>query len=221
MGNLIEIRNMAKEYDRILFSGLDFNVNEGEILTIFGPSGVGKSTILRILAQLDKPTKGHVTYDSGLMAAAIPLPVVFQESSQLFPWMTVADNMALGGQDPIYLKQLSQDLNLEQALDLMPSQLSGGMKQRVAIGRALMTKSKMLFMDEPFSSLDLIIREKLQDLVLKLQRDYGVTILFITHDLEEAYKLGNRMLILRPNGHEMIDDLKNHTVQEIRNKVSL
>ncbi|MBN2794616.1 MAG: ABC transporter ATP-binding protein [Clostridia bacterium] len=209
MGSLVEIKNLCKSFeDKQVINQLNFDVREGEILTIFGPSGVGKSTLLRILAQLETYDYGEIHYDPIIFEKKVPLPVVFQETTQLLPWLTAMENMTLGNENLSLTEKLAEELEIKEVLKLYPHMLSGGMKQRVAIGRGVMCQSKIIFMDEPFSALDYQIRNKLQDLIIHLNQAYDLTIVFITHDISEAIKLGHRMLILGNNKNSCLENLK-------------
>lgn len=221
MGSLIEVKALYKGFsDNQVIKNLSFDIREGEILTIFGPSGVGKSTLLRILANLETYDQGEVHYSQSIFEKKVPLPVVFQETTQLLPWLTVVENMMLGQRDEALVKKIADELSITDALEAYPYMLSGGMKQRVAIGRGLMCQSKIMFMDEPFSSLDYQIRNKLQDLIIELNQAYDLTIVFITHDISEAIKLGERMLILGNNKSLCIEDLKTLNEEMITEKVA-
>lgn len=178
---------------------LTFQIEEQEIVCIVGPSGCGKSTLLRLVAGLIPPDYGEITFGSGVPETAM----VFQDHS-LFPWMTVLENAAFG----LKMKGISQRQRREQAMyyvekfgladfaDSYPDALSGGMQQRVAIARAFATKAPVLLMDEPFRSLDAQTRLILQMELLQIWKDDRKTILFVTHDIEEAILLGDRLLVM-------------------------
>jgi NitT/TauT family transport system ATP-binding protein len=185
---------------------ISFAVDCGEIVSIVGPSGCGKTTLLRCVSGLMPPTGGSVVFD-GHAVTAVPdgLALVFQDYSRsLFPWMTVRKNVEF----PLRrLRRSAVDMAARVAESLRavglegfdtsyPWQLSGGMQQRVAIARALAYRPTVLLMDEPFASVDAQTRAGLEDLVLSIRDQFGVTILFVTHDIDESVYLGDRVLVL-------------------------
>jgi NitT/TauT family transport system ATP-binding protein len=187
---------------------ISLTVGEGELVSIVGPSGCGKSTLLRCVAGLIRPTGGSVVLH-GAPVDAVPdgLAVVFQDYSRsLFPWLSVRDNVAL----PLRRTQPSRAQRRATALDALgtvgltgtaqkyPWQLSGGMQQRVAIARALACGPVLLLMDEPFGSVDAQTREDLEDLILAVRRDRQMTILMVTHDIDESVYVGDRVIVLTP-----------------------
>jgi NitT/TauT family transport system ATP-binding protein len=185
---------------------ISFEAREREFVCIVGPSGAGKTTLLRCLAGLLAPSTGRVQFGSReVTAPPADVAVVFQDYSRsLFPWLTVAGNIAL----PLKAKGLPRDrrsrlvadslaaVNLEGTGDRYPWQLSGGMQQRVAIARALAYQPKLLLMDEPFASVDAQTRFELEDLVLRVRQEFGMSIVFVTHDIDEAVYLGDRIIAL-------------------------
>lgn len=200
---------------------VNLSIEEGEFLTILGPSGCGKSTLLRVVANLLEPLEGKITV-LGETPAAIrkkrQTGFVFQEAT-LLPWRTVRDNIRLpsmvGGRlaKPIptgRVKSLLALLGLEGLGDRYPAQLSGGQRQRVAIARALIDEPRILLMDEPFGALDEITRDRLNDELLNIWRSTGTTILFVTHSIEEAVYLGQRIMVLGSNPGRILNlhDLK-------------
>nr|WP_202897561.1 ABC transporter ATP-binding protein [Actinopolymorpha pittospori] len=189
-----------------VLSGIDLKVKPGELVSIVGPSGCGKSTLLRCVAGLQAPTGGQVRLD-GKPVARVPdnLAVVFQDYSRsLFPWMSVRDNVAL----PLRRRGMNRAQRQENALKALesvglpdaaakyPWQLSGGMQQRVAIARALAYGPEFLIMDEPFGSVDAQTREDLEDLLLRVRGNSGMTILLVTHDIDESVYVGDRVVVL-------------------------
>lgn len=209
MNEIIKLEKINKQFsNQQVFENLSFGILESEILVILGRSGVGKSTLLKMLSKLDDDYQGEITYrDDVFHNLATPLPVVFQEFDQLFPWYTVKKNILIPtkykkldkGRKDILLKKFDEvveSVGLANSLKKFPSQLSGGMKQRTAIARALMCESKILLMDEPFGSLDFVMRRNLQKLMKVINKEYHKTIVFITHDINEAVFLGNRIMVL-------------------------
>ena len=185
---------------------VDFEVRDGELVCIVGPSGCGKTTLFRIIGGLDSPTTGQVTLSGSPVTGPTPnLGIVFQEY-HLFPWRTVRGNVAFG------LEQLALDgdarerriaemlrlVGLEGTADSYPSQLSGGMKQRVAIARSLAVDPEFLLMDEPFGSVDAQTRSMLHEELLDVWHETKKTILFVTHDVEEAVTLADRIVVMTP-----------------------
>jgi NitT/TauT family transport system ATP-binding protein len=184
---------------------LDFEVNEHEFVCIVGPSGCGKTTLLKCMSGLLAPTGGEVRlHDQRVDGPPEQMALVFQEYSRsLFPWMTIEQNVSF----PLRRKRSSSGKVVEEAIesvglsgfsDRYPWELSGGMQQRVAIARALAYQPEILLMEEPFASVDAQPRADLEDLVLELRREYGVTIVFVTHDIDESVYLGDRVIVLTP-----------------------
>lgn len=213
-------KNLAVDVDtgngvKRLVDRLDFTIGTGEILSIIGTSGAGKTTLLRVLGGLIAATD-----DSHVMAGGVPISgppdkvlMVFQDyASSLLPWRTIRRNVALGLETEYRGPELRE--RVDSALDLVglrkradeyPWRLSGGMQQRVQIARALAMEPQVLLMDEPFGALDAITKTSLQDELLKVQAQTGATIVFITHDVEEAVYLGDRVLALGGMPGQIVD----------------
>jgi NitT/TauT family transport system ATP-binding protein len=180
--------------------GINFTIEENEFVSIIGPSGCGKTTLLKIIAGLIKPDKGKVQYINSKQPNAI---LVFQDQG-LLPWLNVLDNIGLG----LELKGIPKAARREQVLDFMqrirlngfeghfPHELSGGMRQRVALARAFLTNPDILLMDEPFGSLDAQTRIILQEELLNLLRTEPKTVLFVTHDIDEAILLSDQIIVI-------------------------
>jgi NitT/TauT family transport system ATP-binding protein len=184
---------------------VSFDVDEGQRLIVIGPSGCGKSTLLKAVAGFIEPIGGTIRVGGrGLPAPGADRAIVFQEFDQLFPWRTVLGNVAYplrvnGASRRAAAKRARQYLELTRlahAADRHPHQLSGGMKQRVAIARALALEPSLLLMDEPFGSLDAITRQRLQTELNRIVEQTRVTVLFVTHSIEEALVLGDRIVVL-------------------------
>ena len=219
---LLQVRSLRKVYDargRVVeaIGDLSFTVGKGELVCVVGPSGAGKTTLLKCVAGLLPPTSGEVVLD-GLRVTAPPpgMAVVFQEYGRsLFPWLTVRGNVEL----PLKEKGLPRDrrtelvdealraVDLTEAVSAYPWQLSGGMQQRVAIARAVAYEPRIMLMDEPFAAVDAQTRADLEDLVRSLWQRFGVTIVFVTHDIDEAVYLGGRVLVLSSSPTELMDDV--------------
>ncbi|WP_116020993.1 ABC transporter ATP-binding protein [Thermomonospora umbrina] len=215
---LLEIQDLTHTYadGHVAVRDVNLNVASGELVSIVGPSGCGKSTLLRCIAGLIRPSQGRVILD-GTPADGIPenLAVVFQDYSRsLFPWLSVRDNVAL----PLKRRGKSKTERREAAMEALesvglaaaggkyPWQLSGGMQQRVSIARALAYRPSLLLMDEPFGSVDAQTREDLEDLTLKVRGSDGMTILLVTHDIDESVYVGDRVVVLGSSpGHVRAD----------------
>ena len=203
--------------DKTVIETMDFSVRAGEFLCLVGPSGCGKTTLLRLLAGLMTPTQGEVRFNgTRISAPSLERAIVFQDYGRaLLPWRTVSGNIALAmealrvpaSERESKIDALLKTTGLSHARDRFPNQLSGGMQQRVQIARCLAQKPKLMLMDEPFGALDAITRQSLQDEVLKLTREHGTTVVFITHDLEEAIYLGDRVIVLGANPGRILEEV--------------
>lgn len=215
---LLEIQNLTHTYPdgHVAVKGVELRVTAGELVSIVGPSGCGKSTLLRCIAGLQQPSDGRVVLD-GRPIEGVPdnLAVVFQDYSRsLYPWLSVRDNVAL----PLRRRGLARQQRRQVALEALeavglagaggkyPWQLSGGMQQRVSIARALAYRPALLLMDEPFGSVDAQTREDLEDLLLRVRGTSRMTILLVTHDIDESVYVGDRVVVLgRSPGHVRAD----------------
>ena len=195
---------------------MDLYAGEGEIVGIIGPSGCGKSTLLNILAGFDWGETGLATYLGKPLGEPSPERAMVFQSASLFPWLTVRDNIAYGlkrkkskHKDIRSLTdQYMKLVGLEDFADFYPDQLSGGMQQRVALTRVLILKPKVLLMDEPFASLDAQSRLVMQQLLLTLWQEFRPTILFVTHDIDEALFLADRIYILSKRPGTVLREMK-------------
>ncbi|MEN9888380.1 MAG: hypothetical protein RL559_417 [Pseudomonadota bacterium] len=192
---------------REILSPTSFEVRQGEFICIIGPSGCGKTTLLRAAAGFVRPSSGAVLrHDQAVTAPSREVAFVFQDYGRaLLPWRSVAGNVALAleaagvpeSERPARIARVLQTVGLQAHADKFPLQLSGGMQQRVQIARCLAQEPEVMMMDEPFGALDAMTRESLQDELARLVREQGLTVLFVTHDLEEAIYLGDRVIALR------------------------
>jgi NitT/TauT family transport system ATP-binding protein len=205
---MLEIRHLAKSYgDTHAIGDLEFTIGEREFVCVVGPSGCGKTTLLKCMSGLLEPTAGEVVLN-GTAVTKPPkeMALVFQEYSRsLLPWMSVRKNVSL----PLRHKskperarlvdEAVEAVGLTGFIDRYPWQLSGGMQQRVAIARALAYQPQILLMDEPFASVDAQTRADLEDLILQVRERYDVTIVFVTHDIDESVYLSDRIVVLTPS----------------------
>lgn len=215
--------NKTKEPSPCL-SKLNLEISPGERWVIIGPSGCGKSTLLLLLAGLLKPTQGQIWLENGILENPHPEISLILQDYGLFPWKTVSENAALG----LIISGLKQAkaqeivlpiltiLGLNEHLYKYPAQLSGGQRQRVAIARSLATEPRYLLLDEPFSALDTLTREQLQDSLLNLASKYNFTMVMVTHNIEEAVYLGQKIVILSSSG-EVLHLLENTGQKPDRN----
>ena len=206
---MIEIRGVHKQFAKgerrvVALQDIDLTVAEREFVAILGPSGCGKSTLLNMVAGFDQPTRGSVKVAGEEIAAPAPSRgVVFQEPA-LFPWLSVMDNVVFGpktlGQPAASYRaraaQIIEQIGLSGFEASYPAELSGGMRQRVGIARVLILEPKVLLMDEPFGSLDAQTRTLMQELLLALWERHQQTVLFVTHDIEEAILLADRVCVM-------------------------
>ena len=210
------VQNLCKRFgDKTVLEDINFSMQSGEFVTFVGSSGCGKSTLLRLIAGLDHPSGGRIQVDGSPVEGPGPdRGMVFQKYS-LYPWLNAADNVAFGmrlqGMTSADVRDRTayflEVVGLRDAATKLPRELSGGMQQRVAIARALATNPSVLLLDEPFGALDLQIRETMQDFLLNLWQRTGLTVLLITHDVEEALVLAQRVHVLAPNPGRIIRSL--------------
>ena len=207
--NILTIRGVTKRFavgdgEVEALAPVDLTIHRGEFVCMIGASGCGKSTLLRIIAGFEEPTTGDVAiYGNAIAGPGRDRGMVFQDYA-LFPWMTVRENISFGPRQ----RQLPREeierttdefikmVGLERFADRYPNQLSGGMKQRVAIARVLANNANILLMDEPFGALDALTREQLQHELLQIWARTGVTAIFVTHSVEEAVLLADRVLVM-------------------------
>lgn len=217
---LLQVEHVSKIYhsrsgSTPAIGDLTFKATEGELVVIVGPSGCGKTTLLRCLSGLDTPTAGAVTFSGRHVAGPQRgLAVVFQEYTRsLFPWLSVEKNVAFGlhglssSERESRVKDALRHVKLTDFSRSYPWQLSGGMQQRVAIARAIAARPRFLLMDEPFASVDAQTRMQLETLVLDLWKEFGWTVLLVTHDIDEAIFLADRVLVLSARPSRIVREI--------------
>ena len=220
---LLEVRRVSKRFAAkggvvTALDDVSFDVAEGEIVCLLGTSGVGKSTLLSLIAGLDEASEGEITLDGEpITGPGTDRGMVFQRDC-LFPWLTVTGNVRFGmrlkanaavldGTAVGRSEYLIEAVGLGKFKDAYPKQLSGGMRQRAAIARALLNQPRVLLMDEPFGALDAQTREGMQELLLGLCAKHGTTVVFVTHDVEEAVYLGDRVVVMKAHPGEVTADV--------------
>jgi NitT/TauT family transport system ATP-binding protein len=207
---LLNVEHIGKQYgDLLAVKDATFDVKEGEFISIVGPSGCGKTTLLKMICGLLEPSSGQVKIHEQQVTSSVPeMILVFQDYSRsLFPWLTVGKNVLFplknrsdlnSAEKERRAQEAIQAVGLEDSFDQYPWQLSGGMQQRVAIARAIAFRPEILLLDEPFASVDALTRAELEDLVLRLQAKFKITVLLVTHDIDEAVYLADRVFVLGP-----------------------
>lgn len=225
----MEIKGLTKEFKTqngkvTALKNINLNIYKREFVCVIGPSGCGKSTLIRILAGLEVPTSGDVLLDGEKVTKPGPERGMVFQGYTLFPWLTVKENIRFGLIESGHTK-INAESEARQWADLIglskfenhyPNQLSGGMKQRVAIARALANQPKILLMDEPFGALDAQTRSKMQSYLMEIWKNIDITVFFITHDLDEAVYLADRILVLKANPGE-VEELIEVPVPQPRN----
>jgi len=221
----VRVEGVTRRFDNgvVALDCLDLDVGGGEFLAILGPSGCGKSTLLRLVARLDEPQKGviymaesqHSAADRHGLGRRAEIAFVFQDA-HLLPWRSVLDNAAL----PLELigmkrsqrreaaRMALEQVGLGDALNRYPNELSGGMRMRVSLARAVVTEPKLLLMDEPFAALDEITRQHLDEQLRELWTRLGMTVLFVTHSTTEAVFLAERAIVMTPRPGKIIEDME-------------
>ena len=214
----VEVRNLTKCFGKLLvLNDVSFDIKKGEFVCVVGPTGCGKTTFLNLLTKIHEPTAGEIRIDGELASPKKHnLAFVFQEPSA-YPWLTVEENLAFG----MKIKRMDDELiheRIEEIIKLMgleqfrkcyPNELSTSTEQRVIIGRAFAMRPDLLLMDEPYGQMDIKLRFYLEDEVLRLWREMGTTVLFITHNIEEAVYLSERILILSNKPASIKENLVN------------
>ncbi len=224
---------LAKPDTLDVLDGIDLSIEPGEFISLVGQSGCGKSTILRLLAGLDAPRHGRVLVDGEPVTGPAPERAMAFQDSTLLPWRTVRENVALGPQARGHLEK--DERRITAALELVglrdfahsyPSTLSGGMAQRAALARALVNRPRLFLLDEPFGKLDALTRLQLQDEILKLWESQRFTAVLVTHDVDEALRLSNRVVVLSERPARVVADIEvpehdesSDEVRELRRRI--
>lgn len=234
----LEIENLSQRFPQpdsndlmTVFEGVDVTINKGEFVCLIGHSGCGKSTILNVLAGLATPTDGNVIMDNKEIAGpSLDQGVIFQNHS-LLPWLSARDNVmfAVRARWPQWSRQQRREhaekylkmVGLDQAMDRKPSQLSGGMRQRVGIARAFAIEPKLLLMDEPFGALDALTRGVIQEELLKIWAETHQTVFMITHDVDEAILLADRVLLMTNGPYARVAESVEIDIERPRERANL
>jgi nitrate ABC transporter ATP-binding subunit len=232
----LEIQGVSKIYptpkgDYTVLDNVSLQVREGEFICVVGHSGCGKTTLLNMVAGFAQPTSGAVLLESNPITKPGPDRMVVFQNYSLLPWKTAFENVYLGvksaykGKSRQELTAIAREhlamVGLTEAADKRPAQLSGGMKQRVAIARALAIRPKILILDEPFGALDAITKEELQEELLKIWTDHRVTVLMITHDIDEALFLGDRLVMMTNGPAANIGEIVDIPFERPRNRARI
>ena len=217
MKTCLKVSNLQKTFEeKPIFSNISFELKEHEILTFIGPSGCGKSSLLNIISGIDNDYSGEILIETDEVKKQEKKSISFvQQRDLLIPWKTVLENatfgLEIGGGDKHNSRLLAIDLlkkfNLEGSEEKFPHQLSGGMRQRVSLMRSVLLQKPILLLDEPFASLDSITRENLQEWLIDLLNEFRFSVILVTHDIYEAIKISDRIIVLGGSPSEMIDEI--------------
>ena len=228
---MLKIQNVKKTFiNSKKFTGLretTFEVNKKEIVSIIGKSGCGKSTLLKLISGLEKTSNGTIELNGKIIDRPDEkIAMVFQEP-RLMPWLNVYDNIKISllnkkkdDQEQIIMAMLD-NLNLKEYFNMWPKELSGGMAQRVSIARALVKKPEVLLLDEPFSALDSFTKKKLHEFVKLLWKKFNLTIVLVTHDIEEAISLSDKIIILKNENNDNQENVKTIEIKRPRENYNL
>ena len=234
--SFLQIDSVSKSYPTPtgiypVLDGIDLNVQKGEFVCVIGHSGCGKSTLLNMVAGFLEPTDGEVRLEEAKIVEPGPDRMVVFQNYALLPWKSVYDNVFLavktvyGDKSKAEQHEITKEhlemVGLTEAADKSPSQISGGMKQRVSIARALAIRPKVLILDEPFGALDPITREELQDELLEIWREHHLTVLMITHDIDEALYLADRLVMMTNGPAAKIGEVMEIPFKRARNRERL
>ncbi len=232
----LKIEDVSKVYPTptgpyTVLNGVNLTVQEGEFVCLIGHSGCGKSTLLNMVAGFSQPTDGEVSLKNKRITEPGPERMMVFQNYALLPWLTAYENIYLGvdsvypnrpqGEKKAIVRHHLEMVGLTEAADKKPSQLSGGMKQRVAIARALAIRPEILILDEPFGALDAITKEELQEELLNIWREHKVTVLMITHDIDEALFLADRLVMMTNGPSAKIGEVLNIPFKRPRNRARI
>jgi sulfonate transport system ATP-binding protein len=201
-GTRLNLKNLQKQYDgRLILDHINLQINPGEFIAVVGRSGTGKSTLLRLIAGIEKPSGGKIIQDGEFLTGVNPAARMMFQESRLLPWKKVFQNVALGIRDKQQRKEktelMLEKVGLSPYKDEWPRILSGGQRQRVALARALVSRPRLLLLDEPLGALDAFTRIEMQKLIEELWQEQKFTALLVTHDVEEAVTLADRVILLK------------------------
>ena len=216
MNSILKVKDLKKIYSsNVIFENISFDLNKNEIISILGPSGIGKTTILNIISGIDKKFSGDIDLNTEI--SGISNNFSFSQAKDLLiPWKNIIDNsvfaLELSGMNksasyPI-AKKLMKDFFLEGSENMFPHQLSKGMRQRVSLIRSFLTNRPIMLLDEPFSPLDSITREDLQDWLINILKKHNKSVVLVTHDIDEALKLSDKVIVLNGNPAKIVGNLK-------------
>jgi ABC-type nitrate/sulfonate/bicarbonate transport system ATPase subunit len=220
MNSIINIKNLTKSFfdqssnmNRLILDSIDFHIDDGEFVSLIGPSGCGKSTLLNIISGLDDPDNGEISITDIEIQNRLGKLSYMQQKDLLLPWKTILDNTILG----LEVQNQNKDISKNKATALLetfglsgyehyyPNQISGGMRQRASFLRTILTDKKILLLDEPFSALDSITRSQMQKWLLILWKQFNKTILLVTHDIDEAIFLSDRIYVMQNNSSNSME----------------
>ena len=237
MNPIIRVQQVSQRFNTaggefLALDNVSFDIHEGETLSLIGHSGCGKSTLLNLIAGLTQPSSGVLLCDNREISGPGPERAVVFQNHSLLPWLTAYQNVELAVQQVFKGKMSKNEMSewiehnlnrvqMSHALHKRPSEISGGMKQRVGIARALAMQPRVLLLDEPFGALDALTRAHLQDSVMRIQQELNTTIVLITHDVDEAVLLSDRVLMMTNGPAAQVGDILNIDLPRPRSRVAL
>ncbi|MCW6031025.1 ABC transporter ATP-binding protein [Pantoea sp. JK] len=237
MNPIIRVQQVSQRFNTaggefLALDNVSFDIHEGETLSLIGHSGCGKSTLLNLIAGLTQPSSGVLLCDNREISGPGPERAVVFQNHSLLPWLTAYQNVELAVQQVFKGKMSKSEMSewiehnlnrvqMSHALHKRPSEISGGMKQRVGIARALAMQPRVLLLDEPFGALDALTRAHLQDSVMRIQQELNTTVVLITHDVDEAVLLSDRVLMMTNGPAAQVGDILNIDLPRPRSRVAL